>query len=62
VVWGRYDPSFQVAEAEAYRREVANADVHVIDAGHFPLDEAPDLVAELTGRFLDATTGTRGQV
>jgi pimeloyl-ACP methyl ester carboxylesterase len=55
VVWGRYDPSFEVAEAEAYRRDVPQAEVHIIDAGHFPLDEAPDLVSELTGRFLDAT-------
>ncbi|MBP1821466.1 pimeloyl-ACP methyl ester carboxylesterase [Mycobacterium sp. OAE908] len=28
--------------------------VHVIDAGHFALDEAPDLVADLTGAFLVA--------
>jgi pimeloyl-ACP methyl ester carboxylesterase len=54
VVWGRYDPSFEVAEAQAYRRDVPDAEVHVIDAGHFALDEAPGLVAELTGRFLDA--------
>jgi pimeloyl-ACP methyl ester carboxylesterase len=56
VVWGRYDPSFQVAETEAYRRDVPDADVHIIDAGHFALDEAPDLVADLTRKFLDATT------
>jgi pimeloyl-ACP methyl ester carboxylesterase len=54
VVWGRYDPSFELAEAEAYRRDVPGAEVHVIDAGHFALDEAPDLVADLTGNFLDA--------
>jgi pimeloyl-ACP methyl ester carboxylesterase len=53
VVWGRYDPSFEVAEAEAYRRDVPGAQVHVVDAGHFPLDEAPDLVSDLTGGFLD---------
>jgi pimeloyl-ACP methyl ester carboxylesterase len=57
VVWGRYDPSFQVAEAEAYRRDVPDAQVHVIDAGHFALDEAPDLVADLTRRFLDSIHG-----
>lgn len=55
VVWGRYDPSFQVEEAEAYRRDVPDAEVHVIDAGHFALDEAPDLVADLTRNFLDAS-------
>ena len=53
VVWGRYDPSFEAAEAEAYRRDVPNAEVHVLDAGHFALDEAPDLVADLIGKFLD---------
>jgi pimeloyl-ACP methyl ester carboxylesterase len=53
VVWGRYDPSFQVAEAEAYRRDVPDAEVHVVDAGHFSLDEAPDLVSDLTRDFLD---------
>jgi hypothetical protein len=49
-------PSFQVEEAEAYRRDVPDAEVHVIDAGHFALDEAPDVVADLTRKFLDATT------
>jgi pimeloyl-ACP methyl ester carboxylesterase len=52
VVWGRYDPSFQVAEAEAYRRDVPAAEVHVLDAGHFALDEQPDVIAELTRGFL----------
>ncbi len=52
VVWGRYDPSFQVEEAEAYRREVPAAEVHVLDAGHFALDEQPDAIADLTRRFL----------
>jgi hypothetical protein len=52
VVWGRYDPSFQVEEAEAYHRDVPDAEVHVLDAGHFALDEQPDLIADLTRRFL----------
>jgi pimeloyl-ACP methyl ester carboxylesterase len=53
VVWGRYDPSFEVAEAQAYARDVPDANVHVIDAGHFALDEAPDVVAQLCREFLD---------
>ena len=52
VLWGRYDPSFQVEEAEAYRREVPAAEVHILDAGHFALDEQPDMIADLTRRFL----------
>ena len=44
VLWGRFDPSFQVEEAEAYRRDVPSAEVHILDAGHFALDEQPDTV------------------
>jgi pimeloyl-ACP methyl ester carboxylesterase len=52
VLWGRYDPSFQVDEAEAYRRDVPAAEVHILDAGHFALDEQADSVARLTRKFL----------
>lgn len=54
VIWGKYDPSFQVAEAEAYRRDLPTAQVHIIDAGHFALDTAADQVAELIRGFLAA--------
>jgi pimeloyl-ACP methyl ester carboxylesterase len=47
VVWGRYDQSFEAAEAIAYKRELPKAGVYVIDAGHFALDERPDDVAAL---------------
>jgi pimeloyl-ACP methyl ester carboxylesterase len=41
-----------VAEAEAYRRDVPSAEVHILDAGHFALDEQPAAIAELTRTFL----------
>jgi pimeloyl-ACP methyl ester carboxylesterase len=40
--------------AERCRRDVPDAEIHVLDAGHFALDEAPDEVAALTRRFLAA--------
>ena len=52
VPWGRYDPSFTVAGAEAYRRDVPDAEVHMLDAGHFALDEACDEVAARIRSFL----------
>ncbi len=52
VVWGRYDPSFQAAEAAAYARDLPKADIHLIDAGHFALDEQPDEVAALIRGFM----------
>lgn len=52
VIWGKYDPSFQAAEAEAYRRDLPKAEVHIVDAGHFALDTAADQVAVLIRGFL----------
>jgi pimeloyl-ACP methyl ester carboxylesterase len=55
VVWGKYDQIFAVGEADAFRRELPNAEIHVIEAGHFAFDEAVDQVAELTRAFLTKT-------
>jgi pimeloyl-ACP methyl ester carboxylesterase len=52
VLWGRYDPSFDISEPEAYRRDVPQAEVHLLDAGHFALDTAADQVAGLVHGFL----------
>ena len=52
VVWGKYDPSFQVAEAAAYKRDLPEAEVHILDAGHFALYEKPDEIADLMKDFL----------
>ncbi|GJD81438.1 alpha/beta fold hydrolase [Methylobacterium gregans] len=52
VLWGRYDPSFIVPGAEAYLRDMPSAELHILDAGHFALDEATDEVARLTRGFL----------
>jgi len=55
VVWGRFDPSFELSEPEAYRRDVPNAQVHVLDAGHFALDTAADEIAELLRDFVESS-------
>lgn len=52
VIWGRYDPSFTVAGAEAYRKDVPSAEVHILDAGHFALDEQAGEVIRLTETFM----------
>ena len=52
VVWGKYDPSFAVGGAAAYQRDVPGAEVHVLDAGHFALEEKVDEIAALMRAFL----------
>lgn len=52
VIWGRHDLSFDPGEPERYRKDVPNARVHVLDAGHFALDTKADEIAALVGEFM----------
>jgi pimeloyl-ACP methyl ester carboxylesterase len=54
VIWGKYDPSFDISEPQAYRRDVPGAQVHVLDAGHFALDTAADEIAVLVRGFVNS--------
>jgi len=51
VLWGKHDLSFDSGEPERYRRDVPNAEVHVLNAGHFALDTKADEIAVLVGDF-----------
>ena len=55
VIWGKFDPSFAPSEPEAYRRDVPNAQVHLLDAGHFALDTVADEIAALLRGFVEAS-------
>jgi len=59
VIWGRHDLSFDSSEPEAYRRDVPNAQVHMLDAGHFALDTAADEIAALVRSFMDPSRSLR---
>ncbi|MGA2812753.1 MAG: alpha/beta hydrolase [Candidatus Acidiferrum sp.] len=56
VIWGRYDPSFTVAGATAYLEQVPQAEVHLLDAGHFALDQKAPEIISLVEQFMAATT------
>ena len=62
VIWGKYELSFDPSEPEAYRRDVPNAEVHIVDGGHFALDTAADAIAELVRGFAgSSSSGIRAQ-
>jgi pimeloyl-ACP methyl ester carboxylesterase len=50
VLWGRYDPSFTTPGALAYKRDLPDAEVDILDAGHFATEEKVD---EIASRMLD---------
>jgi len=52
VIWGKNDPSFIAAGALAFRRDLPDGEIHLLDAGHFVLDEKVDEVALLMLCFM----------
>ena len=54
VVWGKHDPSFDIGEPGRYRKDLPDAEVHVLDAGHFALDTKADEIAALVSDFMQA--------
>jgi pimeloyl-ACP methyl ester carboxylesterase len=51
VLWGEHDLSFDLGEPERYRKDVPNAELRVLDAGHFALDTKADEIADLVRQF-----------
>lgn len=52
-VWGRHDPFFLPAGAEAFRKDVPQAEVRLLDTGHFALETHSGEIAATIRDFLD---------
>jgi pimeloyl-ACP methyl ester carboxylesterase len=52
-IWGKHDPFFIPAGAEAYRRDNPNAVAQLLDTGHFALETHVDEIASAMRAFLE---------
>lgn len=52
VVWGKNDPIFIEPGATAYLRDLPDADVHLLDTGHFALEDKLSEISKLIAGFL----------
>ena len=63
VVWGKNDPIFVVDGADPYRRDLPDAELHLIDTGHFALEthgqEIAGLIRDFLGRSLPVKNAAR---
>lgn len=50
--WGRNDGYFPGAGARAYLKDVPDAELHLLDAGHFALDDHLEEIAALVANFI----------
>jgi len=51
-IWGKHDPFFLPAGAEAFKRDIPDAQVRFVDTGHFALETHCDEIAAAIREFL----------
>ena len=54
IVWGQNDEIFPAAGAHPYKRDLKEVDFHLLDTGHFALEEDSAVIAEHIRRFIPA--------
>lgn len=56
-VWGKNDPYFLPAGAEAWKRDIPKAEIHFYDTGHFALETHAEQITPVIRDFLDRSIG-----
>jgi pimeloyl-ACP methyl ester carboxylesterase len=59
IVWGKNDKIFPEAGAHPYLRDLPEAELHILDTGHFALEDKLDEIAPMLLSFLDRTQPRR---
>lgn len=52
-VWGQHDQAFIPAGAQAYKRDLPDAEIHLLDAGHFALETHAREISSYIDDFLE---------
>lgn len=52
IVWGKNDKIFPAAGAGPYLRDLPEAELHLLDTGHFALEDKLDVMAPMIRDFL----------
>ncbi|WP_342349387.1 alpha/beta hydrolase [uncultured Nitrospira sp.] len=53
IVWGKNDQIFPAKGAHPYKRDLKNLEFHLLDTGHFALEEDGEVIAGHIRRFFD---------
>ena len=58
IIWGENDPIFPAEGAHPYLRDLPDAELHLLNTGHFALEEDGLRVVGLIREFMSAKVGT----
>jgi pimeloyl-ACP methyl ester carboxylesterase/quercetin dioxygenase-like cupin family protein len=53
ITWGKNDGIFTVEGAELFKKDIPSAELHLLDTGHFALEEEVNRIGSLMHEFLD---------
>ncbi len=59
IVWGKNDYIFPAEGAHPYKQDLNNIEFHLLDTGHFALEEDGVLIADLMRRFLSVKLASK---
>ncbi len=59
IVWGKNDYIFPAEGAHPYKRDLKNLEFHLLDTGHFALEEDGELIAKRIRRFLSVQVASK---
>lgn len=59
IVWGKNDKIFPAEGAHPYLRDLPKAEVHLLDTGHFALEDKLEVMAPMIRSFLDREIANR---
>jgi pimeloyl-ACP methyl ester carboxylesterase len=59
IAWGKNDEFFTADGARAYLEDLPDAELHLLDGGHFALEEHHDFIAERIRSFAGVPAGAR---
>ncbi len=62
IVWGKNDQIFPAEGAYPYKRDLKNLELHLLETGHFALEEDGDVIAGLMRRFLETNVTARTEM
>ena len=54
IIWGKHDVFFDVAEASCYKRDLPEAEIHILDGGHMALETNFNDVLDIISSFMSS--------
>jgi pimeloyl-ACP methyl ester carboxylesterase len=60
ILWGEHDIFFTPEGGQAYLRDLPDAELHLLDSGHFAVEDCLEEIVEHVRRFYDEKVAARG--